>query len=347
VGKKVGIGIVGFGNWPRTAYVPVLRDLDGAEVVAVAARSERTLSAARETFGGDLSVYRNYRELLSDPRVDAVIVATPNALHEEVATAALRAGKHVFVEPPFGDSADQAFRLLDQADEIRQTAQPPLVFQGDLELGYIPALHRVRELMNDGTLGRPVSVSVKLWCDWGFGGKSASDESARIGLFVWLGPWYLHVLDVLIGHLPERAQADGVRAMNGDLIDCGWASLAYEDSDGDELIGRFEFNLLAVEGQDIFVEVVGTRGESQADLTSGEVRWRTVDTSGWRTDRIAPAEPIVAFAGMRECLAGFVRAAAVGGSVLADLAACRRTHQVAFAAQRAADERVIVELSGA
>ncbi len=336
----VGIGIVGFGKWPRQAYVPAMKALDDAEVVAVAARSDQTLAAARAAFAADLALYHNYHDLLANDAVDAVMVATPNALHGEVVTWALRAGKHVFVEAPFGDSAEQAFRLLDEADDAADDELGRLVFQADLELGYIPVLRRVRELLADGTLGDPVSATVRLWCDWGFGGKAESPEAIRLGPFVWVGPWYFQVLDVLLGRLPRRVGATGVRAMNGELIDHGWTSLDY----GDGVIGRFDFNLVAIEGEEIRVEAVGTRGEARADLSTGEVRWRSTDSGGWRLEHVPHAEPIAAFAGMRECVESFVRAIARGEPVLADAGAARRVHQVAFAAQQAADEGAPVEL---
>ncbi len=339
--RKVGIGIVGFGKWPRQAYAPILRDSDEVEVVGVAARSDQTLAAAREAFSTDLTVCHNYHDLLADDRVDAIMVATPHSLHGEVADWAMRAGKHVFVEPPFGETAEQATALIDQAEKIIAAERSGLVFQADLELGYIPVLHRLRRMLSDGDLGEPISVSVRLWCDWGLGGQAGSDESARIGFFVWCGPWYLQLLDVLLGRLPRRVAATGVRAMNGPLMDHGWVSLDYED----DVVGRFEFNLLAVEGQDITVDVVGSRGEARADLCRSDVSWRTIDSTAWQVEHVPAAEPIVAFAGMRECLAGFVHAITEGEPVLADLAACKRIHQVVFAAQKAADDGIIVDLT--
>ncbi|MBT4498217.1 MAG: Gfo/Idh/MocA family oxidoreductase [Gemmatimonadetes bacterium] len=337
----IGIGLIGFGNWPREAYVPVLRDCDQAQVVAVAARSDQTIAAAREALRADFVEYRDYRDLLADERVDAVLVATPNALHAEVACRALEAGKHVLVEGPFGESPEQASELLDLAAELEADGEQQLVFQGDFELGYIPVLHRVRQMLADGPLGRPLSVTARLWCDWGLDGKAESPESTRIGFFVWTGPWYLQIVDVLIGKLPRRVSAHGIRALNGALMDHGWVSLDY----GENLVGRFEYSLLAAEGQAIEVEVVTTDGEARADLNTGDLRWRTPRQPQWQSVRIPPAEPIAAFAGMRECLTSFLGAIADGGAVLADVAACRRLHQICFAAQRSADQESAVALA--
>jgi myo-inositol 2-dehydrogenase/D-chiro-inositol 1-dehydrogenase len=304
------------------------------EVVGVAARTDASLAAARELISPDVQTCHNYHDLLTNPRVGAVIIATPNSLHPEVASWAIRSGKHVLLEAPFGETPDQVFPLLDQAETGGR------VFQGDLELGYLPVTHRLRELIAGGTLGELLSVSVALWCNWGFGGGDWPEESTRPGVFVWTGAWYVHVLDTLIGRLPERVSAIGVRAMNGPLMDHGWASLDY----GRNLVGRFEFNLVAIEGQDIQVKIAGTRGEASADLTSGEYRWRSVEAKAWQSNVAPPAQPAPGFVGMRECLAGFVRAIREGEPVLADASVCRRVHQVIFALQRADDEGNAVQI---
>lgn len=341
---RIRIGLIGFGDWPREAYVPVLRDHPRAEVVALAARSDQTIAAAREALGAGLAACRDYRELLADERVHAVLVAAPNPLHAEMASCALRAGKHVLVEGPLGETPEQAFGLLDLADRVVGAGdggdETKLVFQGDFELGYIPVLHRVRQMLADGALGKPLSVTARLWCDWGLDGKAESPESTRSGFYIWTGPWYLQILDVLIERLPQRVTAHGVRALNGTLMDHGWASLDY----GDNLIGCLEYSLLAPEGQTIELTVVATEGEARADLNTGDLQWRTKRQPTWQSEKVPPAEPIAAFAGMRECLTGFLEAITSGAAVLADATACRRLHQICFAAQRSANEGSVVTL---
>lgn len=336
----VGIGIIGFGDWPREAYVPALQALaDDVNVVAISARSEQTLTAAHEALGGDLARYHNYHDLLADDRVQAVMVAVPNALHHEVASWALRAGKHVLLEAPFGEYPEQAFALLDEADEIL-VDKPGLILQADLELGYAPAVQRFKDLIDDGAIGRPRSIVVRLWCDWGLRGGAETIDSKRCGFYVWTGPWYIHLLDLLTQRLPQEADTAGVCVMNGPVMDRGWTTLIYDGG----LIGRFEYNLISPTGQAINVEVVGERGEAHLDLITGSIRWRAIDDADWWSEQVPAAEPVAAFPGMRECVASFVRAVRDGGPVLADRTACRRIHQVCFAAQQSADEGRAVEV---
>ena len=76
----VNLGLIGFGTWPREAYAPVLQSLAGARVAAVSARSEATADEARGRFGDDLKIHADYRDLLADDSVDAVMVAVPNEI---------------------------------------------------------------------------------------------------------------------------------------------------------------------------------------------------------------------------------------------------------------------------
>ncbi len=326
--EKLGVGIIGFGQWAIAAHAPILREMPGVEVVAVAARTDKTLNTARELISPSLATYYNYHDLLADPRVKAVVICPPNRLHAEVLAWALKADKHILMEPPFGTSPEEVFPLMDQIE-----ARTHRVFQGDFELGYLPVVETVRGLVCDGRVGETLSATVSLWCNWGYGGGPWSAESTQIGAFLWTGPWYFHVLDVLTGRAPQSVSATGVRAMNGELIDHGWASMDY----GGNLIGRFEFSLVALEGQEIEVRVVGTRGEIRADLMTGRYAWRSADSLGWRGGLAPAATPAPGFVGMRECLGSFVRAVKEGQPVLAEVASCRRVHQAAFAAQQAAD----------
>jgi len=96
---EVGVAVVGAGSFATAYHLPNLQQIDGCSLEAVVARSGRTARAAGERFGARYCS-TDYNEVLKDPRVHAVIVATRHNLHREIAKAACRAGKHVFVEKP-------------------------------------------------------------------------------------------------------------------------------------------------------------------------------------------------------------------------------------------------------
>jgi predicted dehydrogenase len=102
-------GILGPGGIAR-AFAADLQLLEGHTVGAV---GSRTLSNAQEfaqTFGG--TAYGSYEELISDPAVDAIYVATPHPAHKENVIAALNAGKPVLCEKPFAVNATEALQMV-------------------------------------------------------------------------------------------------------------------------------------------------------------------------------------------------------------------------------------------
>lgn len=148
---RVGIGIVGLGFGERV-LLPAFRANASCEVVGVSAgRPDRARAiAARER----LTAYDGWEALVGDPRVEAVVVATPPALHAPIAMAAFRAGKHVFCEKPLADGLDAAGRMAAAAADARTANMV------DFEFPDIPEWARARQILEGGALGRLRHVSV-------------------------------------------------------------------------------------------------------------------------------------------------------------------------------------------
>ncbi len=141
----IRVGIVGFGYWgPNLA-----RAAAEADCLVVAAIADFS-AAARERAGRrhpSARLVADWRELVEDPDVDAVMIATPVATHFEIALAALRAGKHVLVEKPMTDSPEQAARLVEEAARRRR------VLMVDHTFVYTGAIQAIRGMIDDGGLG--------------------------------------------------------------------------------------------------------------------------------------------------------------------------------------------------
>ena len=102
--RTIRVGIIGAsaeGGWARDSHVPAVQGLEGLELVAVATRSESTARQAAAAFGVQKS-YGSGLDLIRDPGVDLVTVATRVPDHRELVLAALAAGKHVYCEWPLG-----------------------------------------------------------------------------------------------------------------------------------------------------------------------------------------------------------------------------------------------------
>jgi predicted dehydrogenase len=105
--------VVGCGTAARHIHLPALRAA-GVDVVSFASRSRASAVAARDDWGSG-AVYDRYDDAVAAEDVDAVVVATPNAHHAEVAIAAARAGKHVLVDKPLARTTAEADAMIDAA----------------------------------------------------------------------------------------------------------------------------------------------------------------------------------------------------------------------------------------
>ena len=119
---KIGVGLIGCGGIARMKHLPALRaNADKARLVAVSDVNLAGAKALAEEYGGEVSVYASYEELLADANVDAVHVCSPNDTHAPISIQAMRAGKHVLCEKPMAATAAQAEEMLRVSRETGMT----------------------------------------------------------------------------------------------------------------------------------------------------------------------------------------------------------------------------------
>lgn len=124
--RKLKIGIIGSGGIAQSCHIPGYQSIpDQCEVVALCDPHEPNLKQASEKFG-ITDLYTDYRGLLAKEEIDAVSVATPNALHLQPTVDALRAGKHVLCEKPLGMNADECRQMCRVAKETGKILQVAL-----------------------------------------------------------------------------------------------------------------------------------------------------------------------------------------------------------------------------
>lgn len=139
------IGVIGYGYWGPNV-VRNFAELAESEVTVVSDHRPERLAQARRRYPG-IRVTTDALDLIADPAVDAVAIVTPVAFHFDLASAALRAGKHVLVEKPIASNTDEASRLIDEAARRR------LVLMVDHTFVYTGAVQKMRELVVGGELG--------------------------------------------------------------------------------------------------------------------------------------------------------------------------------------------------
>lgn len=145
--KNMTFGIVGCGRVTETRHLPALRSLESARVVALADINVDRLNHVADRFHINHR-YTDYRRLLSNRSIDNVAVCVPVKFHVEVASAALAAGKHVFLEKPLALGLDESDLLIGRAKESSNK-----VMVG-FNLRWHRLVRRARETIRQGTLGR-------------------------------------------------------------------------------------------------------------------------------------------------------------------------------------------------
>ncbi len=141
----IRIGVIGYGYWGPN-LVRNFYETPGAQVACVSDLRPERLKLIQGRYP-TVRVTTSHSELIEDPGVDAVVIATPVATHFELALRALQAGKHVFVEKPLASTAQQVHRLLDEADKAGVTLMVDHTFV------YTGAVRKIRQLVDDGSLG--------------------------------------------------------------------------------------------------------------------------------------------------------------------------------------------------
>ena len=143
--SRVGIGVVGYGYWGPNLVRNFVSN-PSARVVSISDLDPEKLAASERLYPG-VATTGCYEDLLKDPSIDAIAIATPVQTHYELALAALKAGKHVLVEKPLAPSAEQVRRLIDEADRRGLTLMVDHTFL------YTPAVQKIRELVQKDELG--------------------------------------------------------------------------------------------------------------------------------------------------------------------------------------------------
>jgi predicted dehydrogenase len=147
----VRMAVVGLGYWGPN-LVRNLHELSGADVAWACDLRAEALAPLEHRYPA-LATTTRFANVLEDPTTDAVAIVTPVGTHYELAAAALRAGKHVFVEKPLAASSGDALDLIRLAEREGLVVMPGHTFL------YSPPVNLVRDLIDSGELGEIYFIS--------------------------------------------------------------------------------------------------------------------------------------------------------------------------------------------
>ena len=156
VNPPVSCGVIGCGVWGRE-ILHTLAVLPNAPVIAICDTYGPWLNRAKNEAAPKAETFKDYKELLANKAVEAVIIATPTPTHKEIVLAALEAGKHVYCEAPLGGTIEDA-RAIAQAAK----AAVKVNFQAGLQnRSRDPNRVYVRGFIRSGALGKNVRCCVR------------------------------------------------------------------------------------------------------------------------------------------------------------------------------------------
>jgi len=244
-------GILGPGGIAR-AFAKDLQLLEGHEVAAVGSRTLINAQEFANTFGG--TAYGSYEELVEDPAVDAIYVATPHPAHKENVVLALNAGKPVLCEKPFAVNAKEAQEMVSTAQKNN------IALMEAMWARFLPHYAQVREVIASGVLGTILTVQAD------HGQRLADRNIPRLvepalagGALLDLGIYPVSFAHMVLGN-PTKITASGVLTDKG--VDAQ-TSMIFDYSSGAQAV----LNTTMIEQTPCRAVVAGVNGWLEIDRT--------------------------------------------------------------------------------
>jgi predicted dehydrogenase len=208
----LNIGVIGYGYWGPN-LVRNFAELSDARVHTVADLNPKALEVVARRFPA-AKVTTDAQALIRDPEIDAVAIATPVSTHFSLAMAALRAGKHVWLEKPMTETSMQARALIEEAEKRGLTLHVDHTFV------YTGPVRKMRELVQGGELGKVLYF-----------------DSSRVNLGLFqrdvnviadLAVHDFSILDYVFDQHPMAVSAAGINHYPGTPENLAFITLFYE-----------------------------------------------------------------------------------------------------------------------
>jgi predicted dehydrogenase len=328
--SKATIGLIGYGYWgpnllrnyteSASATVKWVCDVDPAQLAKAAIRYP------------SVTPTKSLDDVIGDPEVDAVLIATPISSHHALAMQALRAGKHVFVEKPMATSVEECDEMCAAADEAG------LVLMVGHTFVYSPPVRAVRRILESGELGEVYFIT----CSRVNLGLHQKDVSV-----VWdLAPHDLSILEYWLGEVPVSVQAMGRSCINNGIPDVAFLNVRYASGIVAELqvswLSPVKLRRTIIVGSKKMLMYDDTESVEKVKIFDQGVDYKDPETFGefqlsYRTGdiyapRIESQEPLCIEA------AHFIECVATGARPITDGVAGRSVVAALEAAQRSLDD---------
>jgi predicted dehydrogenase len=223
----VGVAVIGTGMMGR-AFAQICHQLPEARLLGVSDIVESAGRAAAEEF--NVPYYKDFADLVSQPEVQAVIVATPEDVHVAPSVAALERGKGVMVEKPIADTAADARQIIGAAEK-----SGAVLMVGHI-LRFTTHYAMAKQMVDEGKVGDVQSMQIRI-----LNGKSAQDRlKGRCSLPMFLGVHQYDLVRWIAGSEPARIYAESqfnvLRPLGYEVEDTTWALITFANG----VLGRVD-----------------------------------------------------------------------------------------------------------
>jgi len=243
---KIGVGVIGLGFWGEL-ILDTLVGLRDAKIAAVSSRSGLRTAEIAEKY--DATGYTDFRELAQDRDVQIVVVATEEDRHVEPTSAALEAGKHVFLEKPIASNLEDADTIIQKAKSSDSLVMVGHIFRFDARHAH------AKELIKQGKIGNIASFFAKHNVV-----RKNYDIYNRVPLYMVSS---IHEFDLARWYLEDDAAevyCIGNNALGEKVPDSYWITVKFRKG----VVAAFQTVWLLPEAApvwlDIDVEIIGTTG---------------------------------------------------------------------------------------
>lgn len=310
--KKVRVGIIGTSWWTETMFLPSLGSHPAAEIVAICGRNRERGEELAEKH--DIAeVYTDYRTLIEEAEIEAIVIAAPDDLHYPMTMAALEAGLHVLCEKPLALTVEHATEMTEKAEAAGVKHMVLFTWR------WLPIFQFAKQLIDSGYVGRCYQASFRFLI--GFGRNSTytwrSDSDRANGVFSDLGAhmtdfalWLVGDIERVNAHLSTFIECPPTDAPSSfkTTHDAAFVSLEFENQGQ----GMVQVNTLSHKGKQLFeltTEIYGEAGSLEVNYTIsneggvGTIRGAKQEEEEFKTlgipehffDNLDPADPFAQF----------------------------------------------------
>jgi predicted dehydrogenase len=257
--------VIGVGSMGKN-HARVYADIRAADLVAVVDSNEEVVTPIANKYG--IRAYTDYRRMLEAEKPEAVSIAVPTALHEDVASDTMEAGAHILIEKPIAATVEQGQGLIDKAEQLGRK----------LMVGHIvrfnPAIQLLKKKLDAGELGRIFQVICRRTGPF-------PTRIRDVGVVVDLAPHDVDIMRFLTGLDPLRVFAETEQRIHTDHEDLLLGLIRFSEG----VTGALEINWLTPQ-KNRETCVLGERGMFRVDdLTQDLYFYENADAGGdlWAT----------------------------------------------------------------